>query len=53
MTDDQKKLVEDNHLLIYKVINDMKLSTECNYDLAAIGLCKAAESNPESWFIFS
>ena len=23
MTDDQKKLVEDNHLLIYKVINDM------------------------------
>lgn len=48
MTDDQKKLVEDNHLLIYKVINDMKLSTECNYGLAAIGLCKAAINyNPE------
>ena len=42
MTDEQRKLVEDNHSLIYLVINNMGLSVEDNYDIAAIGLCNAA-----------
>lgn len=42
MTDEQKKLVEENHALIYQVIRDMGLPIEEYYDLGAIGLCKAA-----------
>ena len=42
MTDEQKKLVEENHALIYQVIRDMGLPIEEHYDLGAIGLCKAA-----------
>lgn len=42
MTDEQKKLVESNHSLIYFVIHNMNLPVEEYYDLAAIGLCKAA-----------
>ena len=39
MTDEQKKLVEENHALIYQVIRDMGLPIEDHYDLGAIGLC--------------
>lgn len=50
MTDEQKKLVEDNHSMIYLVIRDMGLPIEDNYDVAAIGLCKAAMNyNPEKY----
>ena len=50
MTDEQKKLVEDNHSMIYLVIRDMGLPIEDNYDIAAIGLCKAAINyNPEKY----
>lgn len=53
MTDEQKKLVEDNHSLIYLVIRNMGLTIEDNYDLAAIGLCKAAISYNLGKFAFS
>lgn len=57
MTDEQKKLVEDNHSMIYLVIRKMGLPIEDNYDLAAIGLCKAAmnydsEKNTFSTFAY-
>ena len=42
MTDEQRKLVEDNHALIYHTIHSMGLLVEEVYDIAAIGLCKAA-----------
>ena len=42
MTDEQRKLVEDNHNLIYSFLQSCCLSIEECYDLAAIGLCKAA-----------
>lgn len=42
MTDEQKKLVEDNHNLIYSFLIGRGLSIEEHYGLAAIGLCRAA-----------
>lgn len=42
MTEQQKKLVEDNHNLIYSFLHQYNLPIEEYYDLAAIGLCKAA-----------
>lgn len=42
MTDQQKKLVEDNHNLIYWFLHTYHLNEEDYYDLAAIGLCNAA-----------
>lgn len=53
MTDEQKKLVEDNHSLIYLVINNMGLSVEDNYDIAAIGLCNAAIGYDSKKYNFS
>lgn len=44
MTDKQRKLVEDNHNLIYSFLHKYSLDIEEFYDLAAIGLCKAAKS---------
>lgn len=41
MTDEQKKLVEDNHNLIYSFLYKYGLSIDEYYDIAAIGLCKA------------
>ena len=38
----QKKLVEENHKLIYYTLNKYKLNSEEYYDILAIGLCKAA-----------
>ena len=38
----QKKLVEENHKLIYYTLNKYKLNPEEYYDILAIGLCKAA-----------
>lgn len=42
MTEEQKRLVEENHKLIYDYLWKKNLSIEEYYDLAAIGLCKAA-----------
>lgn len=44
MTKEQQKLVEDNHNVIYSFLNKYNLSHDDWYDLAAIGLCKAAKS---------
>ena len=42
MTDEQRKLVEENHNLIYAFLKRYNLSIEEWYGSAAIGLCKAA-----------
>lgn len=42
LTDDQRKLIEENHNLIYKIIYDSKLDMEEWYDILAIVLCNAA-----------
>lgn len=42
LNDEQRKLVEDNHNLIYQYLIDNKLPQDEYYDIAAIGLCKAA-----------
>lgn len=44
MTDEQSRLIEENHNLIYSFLNKYHLDIEEYYDLAAIGLCKAAMS---------
>lgn len=52
MTDEQRKLVEDNHNLIYGFLNKKEL-TDDYYDIVALGLCKAAMSYDESKGKFS
>ena len=42
LDEQQKKLVEKNHNLIYHTLNKYKLNQEEYYDILAIGLCKAA-----------
>lgn len=42
MNEEQRKLVEENHNLIYSFLLRNHLDVEEFYDLAAIGLCKAA-----------
>lgn len=42
MLKEQAKLVEDNHNLIYYMLNEMHLPEADYYDVAAIALCKAA-----------
>ncbi len=44
LTPEQQKLVEDNHNLIYHILNKMNLDIEEYYGLAAIGLCQAARN---------
>lgn len=39
---EQQKLVEENHNLIYQYLIDKQLPQDEYYDIAAIGLCKAA-----------
>lgn len=54
LTDEQRKTVEENHNLIYKVINDCHLDPDEWYDVAAIGLCQAAQRfDPNAGFQFS
>lgn len=52
MTDEQRKLVEDNHNLIYGFLNKKEL-TDDYYDIVALGLCKAAMNYDESKGKFS
>lgn len=42
LTEEQKRLVADNHNLIYGFANKKNLDVEEYYDVLAIGLCKAA-----------
>lgn len=42
MTELQKKIVEENHKLIYDIIYKHNWELEETYDLCAIGLCRAA-----------
>lgn len=42
LNDGQRKLVADNHNLIYQYLIDNNLSQDEYYDIAAIGMCKAA-----------
>ena len=42
LDEQQKKLVEKNHNLIYHTLHKYKLNEEEYYDILAIGLCKAA-----------
>ncbi len=44
MTDEQCRMVESNHNLIYHILNKMHLPENDYYDVAAIALCKAAMS---------
>lgn len=53
MTRESQRLVEDNHNLIYKILKNTGLTEEDYYDLAAIGLCKAAETYNTSKYEFS
>lgn len=43
LTPAQQQLVEDNHNLIYGFLREYNLPQDEYYDLAAIGLCKAAK----------
>lgn len=54
MNDEQRKLVEDNHNLIYAFLHKYNLSIDEYYDVAAIGLCKAAITfDAEKGYLFS
>lgn len=48
LTEEQRALVERNHNLIYYVLNGNGWSIEDYYDIAAIGLCRAAITYDES-----
>lgn len=43
LTDSERKLVEENHNLIYKFAVDSKIDADEYYDVLAIGLCTAAK----------
>ena len=50
MTEEQRKLVEDNHNLIYSFLQKYHLTIDEYYGLAAIGLCKAGKTyNGQKW----
>lgn len=53
MTEYQKRLVIENHNLIYRFLQKEKLNMEDWYDLAAIGMCKAARTFNEGTSKFS
>lgn len=43
LSDDERKLVEDNHDLIYMIADCMEVDVDEYYGLLAIGLCHAAQ----------
>jgi RNA polymerase sigma factor (sigma-70 family) len=53
MTDKQKKMVEENHNLIYAFLQKYHLPVEEWYGMAAIGLCRAAMTFKENVSSFS
>ena len=52
MTREAQRLVEDNHNLIYKFLRNHNLEDDW-YDVAAIGLCKAANNYNSDKYEFS
>mgnify|MGYP003296767794 CR=1 FL=1 len=42
LTEEQRKLVEENHNLIFKFANKKNISIDEYYDILAIGMCNAA-----------
>lgn len=53
ITGEQKQLITDNHNLIYSFLQKRSLDIEDYYDLAAIGLCKAAKTFEKDKSAFS
>lgn len=53
MTEKQKQLAAENHKLIFSFLNKHNYDEEEFYDLAAIGLCKAARCYNDSMGAFS
>ena len=54
LTEEQKKMVEDNHGLIMWYLNENDLPYEEYYDICAIAMCRAAiRFNPENGVQFS
>ena len=44
ITEEQRKLVEENHNLIYSFLQKYNLAIDEYYGLASIGLCKAGKT---------
>ena len=53
LTEEQRELVAENHQLIFGFLNKNGLDVDEYYDLAAIGLCKAACNYEKSVSLFS
>ena len=53
LTEEQRKLIEENHNLIYGFLKINELDKDEYYDTAAFGLCKAAIKYDSSKGIFS
>ena len=53
LTKEQKKLVEENHNLIYSFAHKNNLNVNEYYDILAIGLCDAAQTFDENRGAFS
>lgn len=53
MTNEQRQLAEENHNLIYSFLHKHNYDQDEFYDLAAIGLCKAAKYYKEYMGTFS
>lgn len=53
MTEEQRQLVADNHDLIYSFLQSYGYDLEEYYDVAAIGLCKAAKTYSDDISMFS
>ena len=53
LNNEQRKLVEDNHNLIYQYLIDNNLPQDEYYDMVAIGICKAAMKYDTSKGAFS
>lgn len=51
LTDEERKLVEDNHELIYKVADSIGADIEDCYDIFAISLCHAAQNYKKTMHI--
>ena len=53
MTEEQKRLAAENHGLIYSFLRKYDYDQDEFYDLAAIGLCKAAMTYSKNRYAFS
>ena len=54
LTDEQRRLAEDNHNLIYRYMHSKKLDIDEWYDILAVGFCKAvATYDPKKGYSLS